>query len=93
MEGVAGANTPLLPVSGDVGRSSKWSLLKMPYCIGSRPARLILLWNFAVLLAYALFYNTDAAMQVGQSSVIPECWLHYHCSILPNSRIADRYQV
>ena len=66
MESLARANTPLLPVNGVAIRKPR-----VAFCIGSNPASLILLWNFAVLLPYRWFYNIDAVMQVGHSSILP----------------------
>ena len=66
MKSLARANTPLLPVNGVAIRKPR-----VTFCIGSNPASLILLWNFAVLLPYRLFYNIDAVMQVGHSSILP----------------------
>jgi len=59
---MASAATSLLPVTRDSIRK-KGCFAKSQCCIRSREARLILLWNFAVLFAYRLFYNIDAVMQ------------------------------
>ena len=54
MESLASEKGPLLPV---VQRHQR---KKVHYCcIQSKAARLILLWNFAVLLAYNMFYNIN----------------------------------
>ena len=41
MKSLARANTPLLPVNGVAVRKPR-----VAFCIGSKPASLILLWNF-----------------------------------------------
>ena len=66
MASSASANTPLLPVTRDCTRKPKW---KLTCCVGSKAARLVLLWNFAVLLAYRLLYNSDVVMQVGHTTI------------------------
>ena len=54
MESLASEKGPLLPV---VQRHQR---KRIPYCcIRSKAARLILLWNFAVLLAYEMFYDIN----------------------------------
>ena len=55
---------PLLPM---------WTSSKAKYqwCIASKAARLILLWNFSVLLVYVFFYGSNAIMQVGHTSYSP----------------------
>ena len=54
MESLASEKGPLLPV---VQRHQR---KKIHYCcIQSKAARLILLWNFSVLLAYNMFYNIN----------------------------------
>ena len=54
MESLASEKGPLLPV---VLRHQR---KKIPYCcIQSKAARLILMWNFSVFLAYNMFYNTN----------------------------------
>ncbi len=45
----------LLPVARNGQPSSKINCLKRSRCIKSKAARLILLWNFAVLLLYVIF--------------------------------------
>ena len=55
MESLASEKGPLLPVVQKNQRK------KIPYCcIRSKAARLILLWNFAVLLAYQMFYDINS---------------------------------
>ena len=61
----ASANTPLLPVTGVSTRKPKW---RFTCCIRSKAARLVLLWNFAVLLLYRILYNIDVVMQVSGTS-------------------------
>ena len=63
----ASANTPLLPVTRDSSRKRKW---RFTCCIGSKAARLVLLWNLAVILAYRMLYNFDVVMQVGRTSLL-----------------------
>ena len=65
MASYASANTPLLPVTRDSSRKPK---CRFTCCIGSKAARLILLWNFAVILLYRILYNTDVVMQVNATS-------------------------
>ena len=60
---------PLLPLTKLV--SNRRPCCPTRGCIASRPARFILLWNFAVLLAYKMFYDTSAIMQVSESSLGP----------------------
>ena len=59
----------LLPVAR--GTSKRDGYFKISFYISSRPACLILLWNFSVLLGYKLICNTDALMQVSKSSAMP----------------------
>ena len=67
----ASANTPLLPVTRDSTSTPKsWGFFKVTCCIGSKAARLVLLWNFAVILAYRMLYNIDVFMQVNQTSLV-----------------------
>ena len=40
-------------------------------CVQSKAARLILLWNFSVLLIYNLFYGSNAYIQVGHGTIAP----------------------
>ena len=65
MASSAGANTPLLPVTrGSTRNPYSWGFFKVTCCIRSTAARLVLLWNFAVLLAYRMLYSSDMFMQV-----------------------------
>jgi len=52
-------------------KSNKFCCTKASCCVKSKAACWILLWNFAVLLAYEGFYNIDAIMQASYSSAIP----------------------
>ena len=71
MASSASANTPLLPVTRDSTSTPKsWGFFKGTCCIGSKAARLVLLWNFAVILAYRMLYNIDVFMQVNQTSLV-----------------------
>ena len=54
MESLASEKGPLLPV---VQRHQRKKILYC--CIQSKAARLILLWNISVLLAYNMFYNIN----------------------------------
>ena len=65
---MASEDTPLLPI---VRRSTKHSSSRRVYCIQSKAARVILLWNFAVLLAYKLFYDINTYIQVGRYTLLP----------------------
>ena len=62
---MAGEDTPLLPI---VRRSTKYSSSRRVCCIQSKAARLILLWNFSVLLAYKMFYDISTYIQISQDS-------------------------
>ena len=55
-----GAQTPLLPVQ----RNASSAATRKKFCITSKPACFILLWNFAVLLVYKGLYDTTIYMQV-----------------------------
>ena len=46
---------------------TRYSFPKIRCCIESKAARLILLWNFAVLLGYIGFYDMKVAIQVSRS--------------------------
>ena len=71
MESGASEEAPLLPDVRSSTRITKHSCFTRPCCIGSKAARLILLWNFAVLLAYNMFYNiNNFGSQVG-SILVP----------------------
>ena len=67
MESLASEKGPLLPV---VQRHQR---KKVHYCcIRSKAARLILLWNFSVLLAYNMFYNINIfGFYIGYSILLP----------------------
>ena len=58
---MASEDTPLLPV---VRRNSLYNSSRRVCCIQSKAARLILLWNFAVLLVYKMFYNINGYLQI-----------------------------
>ena len=70
---MASEETPLLPVVRSCTRKTKHSncCFTTSCCIGSKAARLILLWNFAVLLAYKLFYDINVYFQVRHQAVLP----------------------
>ena len=65
MDGLAREQDPLLPV---VRRKLS---SKRVCCVQSKAARLILLWNFAVLLAYNMFYDINAYIQVSHYNALP----------------------
>ena len=65
---MASEDTPLLPI---VRRNSQYNTSRRACCIRSKAARLILLWNFAVLLAYNMFYDINAYIQVSHSTLLP----------------------
>ena len=70
MERCANENSPLLPLWRDNNTErSGLQCFKTKCCIRSRPALLILLWNFIVLLAYKELYNINVAVQVRVSYV------------------------
>ena len=70
MESGASEETPLLPVVRSSTRKTKNSCFTRSCCIGSKAARLILLWNFAVLLAYKMFYDINNYIQVSNLTPI-----------------------
>ena len=72
MESGTSEEAPLLPVVKSSTRKAKHSFFTRPCCIGSKAARLILLWNFAVLLAYKMFYDiNNFGLQVGYPNLLP----------------------
>ena len=72
MESGASEEAPLLPVVRSSTRKTKLSCFTRHCCIGSKAARLILLWNFAVLLAYNMFYDiNNFGLRVGYSILLP----------------------
>ena len=67
-------DSPLLPVtqratSEDVLHGS--CCKQSSFCIQSRQARWILLWNFAVLLTYRLLYTSEIVFQFDVISLVP----------------------
>ena len=70
MESGASEETPLLPVVRSSTRRTKHSCFTRPCCIGSKAARLILLWNFAVILSYQMAYTLNT-FQVSVANVLP----------------------
>ena len=72
MESGASEEAPLLPVVRSSTRKTKLSCFTRHCCIGSKAARLILLWNFAVLLAYKMFYDiNNFGLRVGYPILLP----------------------
>ena len=70
MEDPISENSTLLhPARNSLTRKG-YSFPKIRCCIESKAARLILLWNFAVLLGYIGFYDLKAIIQVSRSSLI-----------------------
>ena len=65
---MASEDTPLLPI---VRRNAQYNSSRKACCIQSKAARLILLWYFAVLLAYNMFYNINAYIQVSHYTALP----------------------
>ena len=65
--------THLLPVVRSYTKKTKHSnCFTRSCCIRSKAARLILLWNFAVLLAYKMFYDINIlCFQVGTTILLP----------------------
>ncbi len=75
--------SPLLPITRNVS-SSKCHKVKC--CMRSKPACLILLWNFAVLLVFKSFYDMTTYMQANRvlsiilefigaiSNILTLCW-------------------
>ena len=68
-----GEGTPLLFVTDKATSANKrGSCCKQSsVCIQSRPARWLLLWNFAVLLTYRAFYTSENVLQMDNISLIP----------------------
>ena len=93
MESGASEVTPLLPVVRSSTRKTKHSCFTRSCCIGSKAARLILLWNFAVLLSYQIFNNLNS-FQVSVSILLPFSLTIVFISIaLASSWVANRCQV
>ena len=67
MESLASEKGPLLPVMVGHQRKKTCRIFRGDFCVQSKAARLILLWNFAVLLAYKFFYDINIFFQVGHS--------------------------
>ena len=63
---MGGEDSPLLPVARCSGR--KQPKCGTRWCVKSKAACLVLLWNLSVLLAYKGFYDINAALQVATSS-------------------------
>ena len=70
MESGASEEAPLLPVVRSSTRKTKHSCFTRPCCIESKAARLILLWNFAVILSYQIIYNLNT-FQVRFETLLP----------------------
>ena len=64
---MASEDTPLLPI---VRRNTQYSSSRRVCCIKSKAARLILLWNFSVLLVYKMFYDINSYLQIS-----PKIWV------------------
>ena len=62
-------NSTLLPSARNSLTRKGYSFSKIRCCIESKAARLILLWNFAVLFGYIGFYDMKAMIQVNHSSL------------------------
>ena len=70
MEDPISENSTLLhPARNSLTRKG-YSFPKIRCCIESKAARLILLWNFAILLGYIGLYDIKAMIQVSHSSLI-----------------------
>ena len=65
---MASEYTPLLPI---MRRSANYSSPRVVCCIQSKAARLILLWNFSVLLAYKMFFDINTIVQISHDISIP----------------------
>jgi len=65
---MAGESSSLLPMTRESSVRLNDLCTKAPCCVTSKAACWILLWNFAVLLAYEEFYNVDILLQVGSLS-------------------------
>ena len=63
-------NSTLLPSARNSLTRKGYSFPKIRCCIESKAARLILLWNFTVLLGYIGIYDMKTIIQVSRSSMI-----------------------
>ena len=67
MENPISENSTLLPSGRNSLTRKGYSFPKIKCCVESKAARLILLWNFAVLIGYIGFYDMKVAIQVSRS--------------------------
>ena len=70
MEDPISENSTLLPSARNSLTRKGYSFPKIRCCIESKAARLILLWNFAVLHGFIGFYDMKTVIQVSHSSLI-----------------------
>ena len=70
MEDPISENSTLLHPARNALTRKGYSFPKIRCCVESKAARLILLWNFAVLLGYIGFYDMKALVQVSHSFLI-----------------------
>ena len=70
MEDPISENSTLLPSARNSLTRKGYSFPKIRCCIESKAARLILLWNFAVLLGFIGYYDMKTVIQVSHSSLI-----------------------
>ena len=68
MENLASEKDSLLPVHEVRNQRKEKSRSR---CIQSKAARLILLWNFPMLLAYKIFYDINFCFQVSNNTWLP----------------------
>lgn len=69
---MASGNAPLLPVSsGDRRRGRRTH--RASFCLTSKPALLVLFWNFAILLAYSAIpvYDPSFVIRVAKTYLVP----------------------
>ena len=70
MEDPISENSTLLPSARNSLTRKGYNFPKIRCCIESKAARLILLWNFAVLHGFIGFYDMKTVIQVSHSSLI-----------------------
>ena len=70
MEDPISENSTLLPSARNSLTRKGYSFPKIRCCVESKAARLILLWNFAVLIGYIGFYDMKVAIQISHTFLI-----------------------
>ena len=64
-------DSPLLPMFRASNSRGEKDCVHSKCCVTSKAARLILIWNFSVLLIYNLMYSSSDIIQVGHTSTLP----------------------